>query len=203
MPDNVRAMAASVEMRQAQQLNYSVRLLGDIAAEYDATVDAGALLSAACMVEAFFVHIRLLAEFLTRDPKGKDIAPADFGVKWTPPTTQEVQRLGRYWVMASRFVVHLGRDRVPDDLTDLAVFELGGAAFHEMARDVFVVYGLFLSAVGAVTPVWADGARIPNPEREPEGWPDRLLFDRSDLLHRGFGEACSRVGLDGEVLLGR
>lgn len=203
MPDNVRAMAASVEMRQAQQLNYSVRLLSDIAAEYDATVDAGALLSAACMVEAFFVHMRLLAEFLTRDPKGKDIAPADFGVEWTPSTTEEAQRLGRHWKTASSFVVHFGRDRVPDDLGDLADFELGGAAFTEMARDAFTVYGVFLRAVRAVTPVWPDGARIPDPVMEPRGWRDRLLFDRSALLHGGFIDACSRVGLDGEVLLGQ
>lgn len=202
MSHNLREMAASSEMRHTLQVNYSVRMVSDIAAEYDATVDAGDLLSAACMIEAFFVHIRLLAEFLTRDLRGRDIAPADFGVSWARPATEEAQRLGRHWDTASKFVVHLGRDRVPENLGDLAAFELGGAAFREMARDALTVYALFFRAVRAATPAWAGGARIPDREAEPGQWRERLLFDRTDLLCEAFAEACSRVGLDHGVLLG-
>lgn len=205
MGDSVGAMATSVEMRQAQHVNYSVVLVGSIAAEYDATVDGDQMTAAAAMVEAFWVHIRLLAEFLTRDAKGNDMGPGDFGIDWVIPATDEAVRLGRYWLVASRHVVHFSQLRVadhdPGDDTEQAGFEVSGGRFTAMVRDVLAVYATFVGQLLIAYPPVPATEPIPNSVRQPIGWHERLLRDRSRVLTDGFFEACERVGLDGHALL--
>lgn len=202
MGDSVSAMGTSVAVRQAQHVNYSVVLVSSIASEYDATVDADHLTAAASMVEAFWVHIRLLAEFLTRDAKGNDIGPGDFGIEWVIPTTDAAVRLGQYWEFASKHVVHFGRPRVPRDLTELDVFEVSSGRFTDMAVDALTVYATFVAQLRTAYPPVAATEPIPNSVRQPEEWRDRLLRDRSRVLADGFLQACPRVGLDGHALLG-
>lgn len=140
---------ASEPMRRAYQLTYTMRLVSDVAAKYNETLDAGETLYATTMVETFYVHVRLLADFLLkkRNPKYPDIKPDDFGVTWTIPTTAEAQRLGDYWDIASGYVVHFGQRRVPANLVDLQEFEISGQAMKRMAVDAFTVLAIFIDLV--------------------------------------------------------
>jgi hypothetical protein len=202
MEDSISAMTTTVEMRQAQHVNYSVAMTSSIASEYDATVDGNHLTAAAAMVEAFWVHIRLLAEFLTQDLKGKDIGPADFGIAWDIPTSEEAMRLGEYWQIASKHVVHFGRPRVPHDLSELDVFEVSSQSFTRMVIDALTVYSIFMVHLRAAYPPVPTTEPVPNSQQHYAMWHERLLCDRSQVMTTAFLEACARVAIDGHSLLG-
>jgi hypothetical protein len=201
MEDSISAMTTTVEMRQAHHVNYSVVMTSSIASEYNATVDGNHLTAAASMVEAFWVHIRLLAEFLTKDLRGKDIGPADFGIAWNIPSSEEAIRLGEYWDIASKHVVHFGRTRVPHDLSDLDVFEVNGQRFTRMVIDALTVYSQFIVQLRAAYPPVPTTEPVPNSQRHFVLWHERLLRDRSQIMTVGFLDACARVGIDGVSLL--
>ena len=202
MSENFHNMITSPEMRRGYQLEYSIRMISDIATGYDAAVDRGEYLCARSMLDAFFVHVRLLADFLVKaTQERKDFGPADFDVEWTVPTTAEAVRLGEHWDTASKYVVHFGRPRVPENLDDLQAFEIGGKAFKDMAADALMVFAAFQRKLEAKTPAWSEDARVPDRQTEPEDWRVRILADRTTLLRDSFIEACGKVGLDGEKLL--
>ena len=199
MSDTLWGMGTSPEMRHAQQLEYSVMMVSDIATRYDRTVDAGDFLAASCMLDAFYVHLRLLGDFLVMTTSGRDFGPAQFGVAWAVPTSEEAVRLAANWRTASSYVVHFGRPRVAKSIEDLTQFEIGGPAFKAMARDGLKVFAVFLRALRIVTP--DSDARVPDRTTEPGAWQDKVLADRTNFLRMSFVEACKRVGLDGERLL--
>lgn len=192
----------SREMRHAYQLDYSLHMLSEIAVNYDSTVNSDQTLTAHCMIDSFFVHIRLLTDFLARPTKPIDFGPGEFGVEWTIPNTPEVERLLGYWTAASKFVVHFGHSRVPDKPEDLNVFEISGKRFKDMAKDALTVFAEFLQLLEAGTPEWTNGAIVPDRVASPDMWNSRNLHQRRELLRRTFTEACERLGLDGELLLG-
>jgi hypothetical protein len=202
MKDFLHLLFTAPEHRYANNVGYSVDMISAIAHGYDDAVDRGDFLAAAAMVDAFYVHIRLLGDFLVRDTNKNDFGPAELGVTdWTPPTTDEAKRLNECWVTASKYVVHFGRPRVPENLSDLQSFDVNGAAFRGMARDALTVFALFLRDLLAVTPAWAGGARVPDRDREPREFETRLLFERTERMRKSFVEACAKVGLDGSSLL--
>jgi hypothetical protein len=201
MPNGYHGLVTATETRHGHQLEYSIMMISNIAAAYDSAVDRNEFLCARAMLDAFYVHIRLLAEFLVKDTPGRDFGPADFDVAWAVPATVEAERLVQYWATASAYVVHFGRRRVPDDLDDLQRFEVTGSAFKEMADNALIVFAEFLRRLEQVTPPWSDGSRIPDREAEPEAWSARVLFDRTNQLRASFVEACGKVGLDGRELL--
>ena len=174
------------EMRHADQLIYSMHMITEIAEAYNDTVDKGHHLCARSMLDAFYVHIRLLGDFLIKDTKARlDFGPADFGVSWEKPTSTAAERLADHWGVASKFVVHFAHPRVPDDLTDLEPFEIGSAPFAEMARDALEVMERFISAVEAEAAKATDEpARLSVP---------RL---RASSLRTAFEHACARVRVD-------
>ena len=171
MSENFHDLITSPEMRRGYQLDYSIRMISDIGTGYDDAVDRGNSLCARSMLDAFFVHVRLLADFLVKTTQDrKDFGPADFGVDWTVSTTAEAARLSSHWDTASRYVVHYGRPRVPENLADLQAFEIGGRAFKYMAADALLVFAEFLRKLEAKTPIWSEGTRIPDRQTEPEAW---------------------------------
>jgi len=122
--ENFRRLYSHPTYVKAQHVGYSVRMVADIAAHYNEALDVLDLRLARCMLDAFYVHIRLLAEFLLRTPKGGDFDPADFGVSWTAPAGEASERLDDAWDVASKYVVHFGGRRVPENPDGLAEFNL-------------------------------------------------------------------------------
>jgi hypothetical protein len=57
-----------------------MRMIGEIGARYRAAQDSADLIPAMAMLDAFYVHLRLVAEFLTRPTNGRDFGPIDLGV---------------------------------------------------------------------------------------------------------------------------
>lgn len=194
MSDNLLSLMNSPERRHAQQLAYSLEMIGDIASSYDGALDRHEYILARCMLDAFYVHIRLLADFLIRPTDPKDFGPADFGVKWAAPNTAESKRLSEHWDVASKYVVHFGRPRVPEYLGDLEAFQIGGALFRSMAFDVLSVFGDFLERLEASTPRWDGGSRIPDPHSEPVEWQARNLSDRTRMLRDSYETASGKIG---------
>ena len=140
----------SPEMRYAYQLTYSMRMLGEIGGRYQAAQDSDDLLPAMAMLDAFYVHLRLVAEFLTRRTSRRDFGPAKLGAdNWITPNTDAARRLAEYWDRASKYVVHFGHPRVPENLEELQAFEVSAAALKGMAVDAFDVLEVLVARVEA------------------------------------------------------
>lgn len=150
MTGTFRDRVNAPEMRYAYQLTYSMHMIGEIASRYRAAQDSDDLLPAMAMLDAFYVHLRLVAEFLTRPTTGRDFGPKELGIDgWVPPDTQAATRLGLYWDRASKYVVHFGHPRVPENLEELRTFEVGATALKAMARDAFEVLGILVAQLEA------------------------------------------------------
>jgi hypothetical protein len=189
------------QMRYAYQLVYSIQMLSDVSSGYDDAVDRSDFVLARCMLDAFYVNVRLLADFLVRPTSPKDFGPDTFGIQWSIPSGDAAARLNSHWKMASEYVVHFGHARVPGSLDDLKPFSIGGGYFKAMATDVLTVYGSFLSKVVAATPEWTQGALIPDAAAEPEAFNTRVLYERTAQLRGSFIDACSKLKLDAARLL--
>ncbi|WAX78767.1 hypothetical protein [Streptomyces sp. KMM 9044] len=106
------------------------------------------IVRAAC-AESFFVNVRLLAEFLTRPPNNKDFHATDFVDGWQPPPTPASTRLrDRWWLLGSRQVMHLSKERFPDDLAEILADSqiTSSASLRHIARDCREVYEAFRQA---------------------------------------------------------
>jgi hypothetical protein len=143
----------------------------------------------------------LMTEFLVKSTKAQDFGPADFDIQWSIPGAPEAERLIEYWETASKYVVHFGGLRVPDDLETLKPFQVDNVFFKAVALDVLVVFAAFLRALRPQASTWKDGARIPDQDREPDQWRARLLADRFGRLRKSFLDACQQVELDASQLL--
>lgn len=194
MRSRLHALMESPEIRRSQHVAYSVSMLGDIASTYDAAVDADDFQLARCMLDAFYVHLRLIADFLVRQTQKRDFGPSDFGVSWVPPNSLEAQVLLGHWKVASTYVVHFGRPRVPENLADLDAFRIGGAEFRRMAGDVLSVFRQFLASVEERASPWSHGPRIPDPGTDPEGWQQRVLAEVAFILRTAHDVAASQIG---------
>jgi hypothetical protein len=94
----------------------------------------------AAFMESFWVNVRLLTEFLTRDPNSKDWRARDFVPGWTSQDTAAVARLTDAWTLASRHVMHLSKDRTPD-LPDIG--PVTAEQIQRIAEDCRAVYNEF------------------------------------------------------------
>ena len=182
--------------RRADHVAYSVRMLGDIVSSYDDAVDGEEFTYARCMIDAFYVHMRLLADFLVKGTNSRDFGPADFGVQWTRPDPPEADRLVEYWDQASKYVVHFGRPRVPENLEDLSAFEVDGQALRAMTADALIVLGEFVEKLESKAAEWKGGALIPNQAEDPEGWRLRTLADQAATLRGAFTAAGNALQRD-------
>lgn len=138
-------------MRYAHQLAYSMRMIGEIATRYQAAQDSDDLIPAMAMLDAFYVHVRLVAEFLTRPTGRRDFGPVELGIDdWKSPSTPAATRLSSYWDRASKYVVHFGHPRVPEHLEELQeAFEVSSASLKTMARDAFDVLEVLVERLEA------------------------------------------------------
>lgn len=137
-------------MRYAYQLAYSMRMLAEISDRYQTAQDSDDLIPAMAMLDAFYVHIRLIAEFLTRTTSKRDFGPAQFGVEeWTAPSTPSAERLTDYWHRASKYVMHFGHARVPANVDELQSFEVTADTLQAMARDAVEVLEAFVTQMEA------------------------------------------------------
>jgi len=196
MPDSFTRLQLDPPLVRARHVGYSVRMVAEIAAHYDEPMDSSEFRTARCMADAFYVHVRLLAEFLVRTPKGGDFAPADFGIAWEAPGGAATARLGEGWDVASKYVVHFGGRRVPKCPDDASEFTVGGPCFRQLAGDALEVYSVFVDAVAAVTPDWTNGggALIPDPVPDPDGWRARTRSDALRELRSARDEARKELG---------
>jgi hypothetical protein len=95
-------------------------------------------------VDAFFVNARLAAEFLVRMPS-QDFTAGLFVPDWSPPPAA-AQRLQRVWLMTSKHIVHMGKDRVPQDLDGWKSEDLSYRALMQITRDVHNTLGKLVEA---------------------------------------------------------
>lgn len=196
MPDSFTRLQLDPTLVRARHVGYSVRMVAEIAAHYDEALDSSEFRTARCMLDAFYVHVRLLAEFLVRTTKGGDFGPADFGITWAAPEGAATARLGDVWDVASKYVVHFGGRRVPKRPEDASEFTVDGSYFRQLAGDALEVYSVFVDAVAAVTPDWTKGggALIPDPVADPDGWRARTRSDALRELRSARDEAPNELG---------
>lgn len=132
--------------RHTDHVTYSVLMIADIARSLDGALKRQDWLTVRCMIDAFYVHLRLLAEFLLRG-NVKDIGPSNFGIKWDPPQSEEALRLDDYWNLASKHVVHFGHDRVLENQGGPEGLKVRAPELREMAGTTFIVFNHFVKKV--------------------------------------------------------
>jgi hypothetical protein len=131
----------TLSSRRVDHLTFSFWMISSIPAARHNESD---FLTYACMGDAFFVHVRLLADFLIHQTQNRDFGPNDLVVGWVIPESSAVQRLQQDWELASRHVVHFSRERVPNNLDDLKPIEPDTATLRAMANDVLAVMSEFV-----------------------------------------------------------
>jgi hypothetical protein len=132
----------------AEHLGHSMRVVAVAPSDLRARRDTGDLLYAGIMIDAFYVNLRLMAEFLLgRGDSQDDVGMPTFGVStWNPP--KEIKRqLDEYHGTASKFVTHYSNRRVSaDDPTGpVAGFAVDLAEVETMARGVLTAIDLFIT----------------------------------------------------------
>lgn len=111
----------------------------------------------ACL-EAWFVHMRLLIEYLGLKPGGE--STKDFSARaalWTPEPDQELSDL---WVTASQHVVHFSVARTPDLIKDIEPFDVSAENLERLARNVLMVASTFVQALEDHEDVTAPPLRV-------------------------------------------
>lgn len=182
-------------VRHAHQVSYSVRMVATIAAKHERAVDRDEFLLAACMLDAFYVHIRLLSEFFLRRTSGQDFGPRDFGIGWHIPTGDGPDRLQEAWNVASSYVVHFGRPRVPESMEDLRAFEVSSAYFRRLATDALDCFETFVDSVEERAPVWKGGALLPDPIKQAAQWNARVAHEVVGTLRSAQHIAAAELAL--------
>ncbi|WP_392749295.1 hypothetical protein [Streptomyces sp. LN590] len=94
---------------------------------------------AAC-IESFWVNVRLLTEFLTWGADKRDWRAVDFVPDWVTTDADAKARLDEAWVVASRHVMHLSKDRTPD-LDDIN--SPTAEQYQQVSQDCRAVYNEF------------------------------------------------------------
>lgn len=95
-------------------------------------------------VESFFTNARLAADFFWKMPK-QDITARSFVPDWAAPAAIAA-RMERLWLMTSKHIVHLSRERIPVTPADWRQEDLSLAALMGINRDAFKALELFSEA---------------------------------------------------------
>jgi len=193
MADNFRKLQTEPLVVRSQHVAYSVKMVADIAHGYDQALDTDDFVLARCMLDAFYIHIRLLADFLLRPTQGRDFGPDDFGITWVAPTGEGSDRLLEAWGVASTYVVHFGGPRIPTGPEGLEPFKVGGQHFRDLAADALAIYAQFVNEVQTKAPPWNGGARIPDPDTEPDAWNARVHGDAVGILRAAQADAVATL----------
>lgn len=121
------------ESRQAMHVCHSIYMIGCLPSARE-SAPTQALADAA--LDSWLVHVRLLTEFFLvkpADPK-LDFSARDFG--WEGDDSLEGGTLVSWWHVASSHLVHLGRQRVPDDLFELEPEDVSCAALVSVSLEL-------------------------------------------------------------------
>lgn len=95
-------------------------------------------------VDSYFTNARLAAEFFWKMPRA-DITARSFVSDWEPPPGI-ARRMERVWLMASKHIVHLSQDRVPETPAGWRQEDISFGALMRITRDAFKVLVLFTDA---------------------------------------------------------
>lgn len=98
-------------------------------------------------VDAFFVNARLAAEFFVRMPS-RDFTASIFVPSWAPPPGVAT-RLDRVWLMTSKHIVHMSRDRVPVSAENWQQEDLNYGALMRINRDAYSAFNAFVEEYAA------------------------------------------------------
>ena len=149
MTDAYSSRQISPEVRQVLHVNHSLymasALPSRVAAAADSVIEDG-------LLEAWLVHVRAMAEFLLVHPANakKDFSAADFG--WDGVTTIDTKPLADVWEVASAHLMHMSKQRVPNDLDALGSFDRSPAALAETSRIVLDLADEFVAAIAQQHP---------------------------------------------------
>jgi hypothetical protein len=120
-------------------------MIGTLPHERESATNA--TLANACL-EAWLIHVRLMAEYLLVRPSdpSKDFSARDFG--WRGPTAPQAD-IENMWMDASQYIVHFGKARTPPDLYDLAPLDVSISGLTHIAESVFALADEFVAYLHA------------------------------------------------------
>ncbi|MFG3140928.1 hypothetical protein ACGFZA_32580 [Streptomyces sp. NPDC048211] len=129
------------ERRALHFIEYTAAQIDQLAPLLPDGLGMDEVVRAAC-IESFWVNVRLLTEFLTHDKEKRDWRAVDFVPGWATTDAEAKSRLKDAWVLASRHVMHLSKDRTPDHD---AVTPVTAEQYQQVARDCRAVYNELLT----------------------------------------------------------
>lgn len=133
-------------------------------------------------IESYLMNARLAADFLVKMPS-QDYTARTFLPEWSPPKPL-AKRLTRVWVLASKEVAHLSRDRLPTTIDEWAPEDLSYRGLMRISRDCYRMLGLFVDQYEAADGTWAADFRDMHTGTEMISQRE-LKALRSDALRRG------------------
>lgn len=141
---------------QAQMISHAVHAMSMVRDlpryAHDSQAEVPDVVRAACL-EAFFMNVRLIAEFLVRTPKKLDFSAASIVGEWTTEESAAVDRLrDQWWIVASRHVAHFSRERIAADPAAVEYEDATLPGLEAVVADCEVVWKRFELWAGIYLP---------------------------------------------------
>jgi hypothetical protein len=129
-------MDVELARERGKQVGHSLNVVAELPRSVDDRSFPMGLRVAA--IDAFFIHLRLLVEFLTHRPDTRDIRCHDYALGFNLGAINGAlqERLHAGWLVASRHAAHLSIERVPT--VGAPIYEpVDDARLRSHAADVF------------------------------------------------------------------
>lgn len=130
------------EAQMEQQAHFSIQMVTALPALI-AAGDLQPFAQIACL-EAFFINVRLMADFLVRTTDRRDFGAATLVPDWSPAPANAAYRLRtRWWPLASQLVAHFSMGRIQGDPSEPVEFVGSAEDLEAMRSDVLAVWGVW------------------------------------------------------------
>jgi hypothetical protein len=99
------------------------------------------------------VNVRLIAEFFVKQPapKHEDYTAWSLLPSWRPQPDGAAQRLRKHWDVASKYVAHLSRKRIQEDVNNPQYEDTSEDGLRGIAADCDAIVRSFIEAYEADT----------------------------------------------------
>lgn len=119
------------------------------------------ILEIACL-EAWFVNVRLIVEFLGLGGTGgdRDFSARSFGYELSEDAHSEYVALNDLWLVASQHVVHFSNQRTPAKLADLDEMDVSVTSLRSHVEVLLNLFDLFVTHLESTGHPTAESFRV-------------------------------------------
>jgi hypothetical protein len=136
--------ALTPQVRQSGSVGHALLMCAWLPDARESARDS--IVQIACL-EAWFVNVRLIVEFLGLGGKGgdKDFSAKSFGFELPGAAHAEYGALNDLWLVASQQVVHFSKQRTPEKLADLDEMDVSVTSLRSHVEVLLGLFDLFVT----------------------------------------------------------